>query len=43
MTEELQKLIKIAESFDKWLEDTAREQDIPKDDIQALIKQMLIQ
>ena len=41
-TEELQtKLIQIVESFDQWLEDTGKQQNMSKDDVQALIKQLL--
>ena len=39
--EMLQKLLSIAEEFDKWLEKMAREYNMPKDEIQALIKQFL--
>ena len=35
------KLIQIAESFDKWLENTAKEQNMDKNQIQELIKQLL--
>ena len=43
MLEEMQqKLISIAEDFDKWLEEMAKKYNMPKDEIQALIKQFLI-
>lgn len=43
MLEEMQqKLISIAEDFDKWLEEMAKKYNMPKDDVQALIKQFLI-
>ena len=39
--EGINKLIKIAESFDKWLEEVSKEFEMNKDDVQALIKTML--
>lgn len=36
-----QKMIEIAKSFDEWLEETAKQYEMPKDDVQSLIKQFL--
>lgn len=36
-----QKLLSIAEEFDKWLEKMEQEYNMPKNEIQALIKQFL--
>lgn len=36
-----EKLIHIAMQFDKWLEDTANELNMDKNEVQALIKQLL--
>ena len=36
-----QKLLSIATEFDKWLEKMEQEYNIPKNEIQALIKQFL--
>ena len=42
MVEELrQKLLSIAEDFGKWLEEAEQKYNMPKDEIQALIKQFL--
>lgn len=42
MLEELQqKLLSIAEDFNKWLEDMESKYNMSKDEIQALIKQFL--
>ena len=40
MTQE--QLIEIAEKLNKWLEDTSAEYSIGKDDLQYIIKQLLI-
>ena len=42
MLEELQaKMLSIAEDFDSWLEEMAEKYNMPKDEIQALIRQFL--
>ena len=42
MLEELQaKMLSIAEDFDSWLEEMAKKYNMPKDEIQALIRQFL--
>ena len=42
MIEELrQKLLSIAEDFDKWLEEAGQKYNMPKDEIQALIRHFL--
>lgn len=42
MLEELQlKLLSIAKDFGEWLEDMESKYNMPKDEIQALIKQFL--
>ena len=42
MLEELQaKMLSIAEDFDSWLEEMAEKNNMPKDEIQALIRQFL--
>ena len=42
MLEELQqKLLSIAEDLNEWLEEMEKKYHMPKDDIQALIRQLL--
>lgn len=36
-----QKIIPILESFDKWLEEVSKEQNLTKDEVQQLIKTAL--
>ena len=36
-----QKLIEIAEAFDKWLEEMAQKENMSKSDMQGLIKDFL--
>ena len=36
------KMIHIAESFNEWIETTAQEYNMSKDDVQDLIKQFLV-